>query len=214
MKHLANSIIAIAWFLSPPLTHAQGTAYLSNLGQPSAGTEPVGTDSWIAQQFGTGNNPGGYLLDSVQLLMTPATGSPSGFTVELYSHRAGSLLPGDRLGLLTGPDPAAGGTFSYSGSGLVLLPTTAYFLVVSAATPISDGAYFWSYGSTSSADSNDNWKLLTPQWSTADGVNWQRHVNEYLQLGLDATAVPEPSSWILLALGLAGFGLWRNPSRR
>ena len=127
MKHLANSIIAIAWFLSPPLTHAQGTAYLSNLGQPSAGTEPVGTDSWIAQQFGTGNNPGGYLLDSVQLLMTPATGSPSGFTVELYSHRAGSLLPGDRLGLLTGPDPAAGGTFSYSGSGLVLLPTTAYF---------------------------------------------------------------------------------------
>jgi hypothetical protein len=215
MSYFAKILVAVAALSVGQQAHAQGTTYLSNLGQPSAGTAFLGSDSWIAQNFGTGTNPGGYILDSVELLMAPAAGNPSGFSLALYSPRSDDgRFPGESLGNLTGPDPAAGGTFSYSGAGFVLAAHTPYFLVLSATTPIADGAYSWSLADSSSSDANDGWRVLTFQWSTVDGVNWDRHPGDYFQFAVNATAVPEPSAWLLVALGLAGLGCWRNPLRR
>jgi hypothetical protein len=81
-----NGMIALAVGLSGPQTgEAQGTTYLSNLGGTSSGSTAVGSDSWLAVSFHTGNNPGGYFLDSFQLGINDETGTPSGFTVMLYS---------------------------------------------------------------------------------------------------------------------------------
>lgn len=121
--------------------------FVSSLGQPSTGSASVGSDSLLAAPFGTGNNPGGYELDSVQLAMTPASGSPNGFTVMVYSASVfASVLPESSLGTLTGSsDPVTGGFFTYTASSFMLAPNTPYFIVLNAATSVANGAYAWSF---------------------------------------------------------------------
>ena len=198
------------------MAHAQGTTYLSNLGQVSAGRFMVGSDFWIAQNFHTGTNAGGYSLKSVQLPTLPAVGNPSGFAVLVYSQSSiNGIFPGSILGGLTGPDPTAGGTFNYNTGGLWLAPNEAFFLVATAATPTATGAFPWSFASSFfGAESSEGWGLSGFRWSSADGVNWNRVVGAtFFQFAMIATAVPEPSSWLLLLLGLAGWRLWRSPSK-
>ena len=90
MKNKTISLIAFAGLFVAQLGHAQGTmadaqgtTYLSNLGQVSSGSLVLGSDAWIAQSFYTGTSPDGYYLNSVQLLTVPAVGSPSGFAVSV-----------------------------------------------------------------------------------------------------------------------------------
>src|ERR1700689_5374241 len=120
-KIIFSGIIVLTVILfAPQISIAQGTmTYLSNLGQPSSGSEPVGSDAWLAMGFGTGNNASGYLLNSIQLGMTDASGSPSGFTVMLYakSGNPAAVLPGSSLGTLDGSlSPTTSGTYIYTPS--------------------------------------------------------------------------------------------------
>jgi len=110
------SVLALA-LLAPQAAQSQGTMYVSSLGQPSTGSVAVGSDSWQAEFFATGKNPGGYLLNSIQLAMAPASGAPSLFTVTLYSAQAGPIadLPGSSLGILNGSsDPVTSGLYNYT----------------------------------------------------------------------------------------------------
>src|SRR6266568_9370764 len=104
--------------LLPAIARAQGILYVSNLGQAQTGSAAIGSNSWIAQMFITGKSSGGYVLNSVQLLMNAASQTPSGFSVSLYSKTGDPhsfRIPGDSpqssLGALSGPDPALGGVF-------------------------------------------------------------------------------------------------------
>ena len=93
-KTIISSILASVFaLLSPETLPAHGTTYLSNLNQPSVGSLAVGSNSWVASIFVVGNNPGGYILNSVELALSNATGDPSGLKAMIYvSARAASLL--------------------------------------------------------------------------------------------------------------------------
>jgi hypothetical protein len=72
--------------LPSQLAQAQGTmTYVSNLDQSSVGSVAVGSNSWLTEVFRVGTNPGGYVLNSIQLAMTDAVGSPGGFQV-CFTH--------------------------------------------------------------------------------------------------------------------------------
>ena len=77
-------VVLAAGFLSPKISRAQGTTYISNLGQSSSTSAAVGSDEWLALGFSTGNNSSGYQLNSIQLEMANAIGNPTGFAVMLY----------------------------------------------------------------------------------------------------------------------------------
>ena len=183
---------------------AQGTIYLSNLGETPVGSGAVGSDSWLAQPFVTGTNSTGYVLNSVQLLMNAATGSPSGFTASIYSFSGNG--PGINLGSLSGSNPSAGGLFSFISSGVTLSRSTYYFVVVTATSPVAQGAYQWS-----AADSfgrffvapGDPWMIPDSFLTSADGSNWTAIPRmDIFQFAIDANAnaVPEPGvSGFLLA---------------
>ena len=117
--------------LARQVAPAQGSiTYLSNLAQPSAGSFAVGSDSWQATIFHTGYNIGGYVLDSIQLALTPAAGDPNSFAVLLYSSIPGSgrvNSPGSELGSLDGPlNPVPGGVFTYTpASNLIFSPRSS-----------------------------------------------------------------------------------------
>ena len=194
----------------PQITPAQGTIYLSDLGQPSTGSHAVGSDSWLAAGIHTGTNSGGYVLNAIQLGMTGASGTPSGFTVMFYEavrYASGALYPGSSLGTLAGStDPVTGGVFTYTASDLTLSPGTYYFVVLTAGTAVTDGAYEWNE-SAYPPSSSGGWDAYQAVFYSLDGVplSWQPIPStvsrSIAQFAIDATPVPEPG-----VLGLFGFG--------
>src|ERR1035441_5227776 len=100
-KTIVSGIIASVFgLLAPQILQAQGTTYLSNLEQSSASRFAAGSDSLLAATFETGTNAGGYVINSIQLAMSNASGNPSGFQVMLYRGAGGGGTPGTLLGTL------------------------------------------------------------------------------------------------------------------
>ena len=205
---------------APQITAAQGTTYLTNLGQASNGSLAVGNDGWLAIPFLTGNNSSGYSLDSVQLAMTDASGNPSDFTVML-DVAFNLISPGSSLGTLNGSlNPATGGIYTYTpDSNITLLAGRQYFIVLTAGTAVGTGAYDLSTAGKSSYNRIGNWaegNFAGGTLSTSiDGQNWNEAEIIFPQFAIYATPVPEPSTEMLLSFGgilLLGFGRWKAKS--
>jgi hypothetical protein len=205
-------IVCLAVAVSvPQITQAQGTmTYLSNLGQPSTGGLPVGSDSWLAAAFITGPKAAGYSLDSIQLAMTDASGNPSDFTVMLCSNGPIAFAPGPVLGTLSGSlSPVSSGIYTYTpASNLTLSPGNRYFIVITAGTAVADGAYEWSLAGAPPYDPSSGWVEVGGVFTSSNGSSWPLPTDGYFQFAIAATAVPEPSMLGLLALG--GFFLVRH----
>jgi hypothetical protein len=206
-------VVAVA-LLAPTIVQAQGTTYLSNLGQLSIGSHAVASDSWLAADFFTGNNADGYMLNSVQLGMTDASGNPNGFTIMIYANsNPDTILPGSSLGTLSGSaDPVTAGTYTYAPvSNLTLSPNADYFIVLTAETAVANGAYDWSRTDTDSYNPNGGWSGERGIFFTSsNGLNWNLS-SPYAQYAINATPIPEPSSLSLLgALALPAFLFFRR----
>jgi hypothetical protein len=210
MKKSTPAIFVIICLSLPLLVQAQGTLYVSNLGQPSSGSAPVASDQWLADVFGTGTNSGGYELNSIQLLMNAASNSPSGFTVSIFNDNGPGGVPGSSLGSLSGSaNPSAAGIYTYTASGLNLQPSTRYMLVLWATTPLTSGSYNWSVPYPSGSSSIESWRIYGAYSSSDNGLSWGE-TRWILQYGIYATAVPEPSALALAGLGVLSLSFWRR----
>jgi hypothetical protein len=219
-KIIINCVITFALeLLALQIAQAQGTVYVSNLSQASTSSVAVGSNSWQAVLFEAGTNSGGYVLNSVQLEMTGASNNPSGFTVMVYSAVFTSgVFPGNSLGILTGSlNPITGGIYTYTPvSGLTLSPGTTYFVVLTAATAIANGAYTWSSTSTgiySSYNPIGGWIGGSPAIYSSNGSSWTPISGAYPQFAVSATAIPEPGVLSLFALGGVGFRWHRRKAK-
>src|SRR5665213_666416 len=216
-KTIIINAIALAFgLLTPQFGQAQGIVYLSNLGQPSAGSQTVGSNSWLATDFHTGTNAGGYLLNSIQLALTDGSGNPSGFRVMLYANdgNPSGAFPGSSLGSLAGSlNPLAGGVYAFTDDpNIMLSAATYYFIVLAAGTAIGNGAYNWStanVGSSSSYNPSGGWINGGPVMYSNNGLSWGSVSGAFPQYAIDATATPEPGVLSLFGLGSLGF-LWQR----
>ncbi len=204
MKEVILCLALVIELVRPQVLSAQGTLYLSSLGSASTTNTIVANDSWRAADFRTGTNSLGYTLNSIQLLMAPASGNPSGFSVMLYG--SGSV-PGSYLATLNGPDPSAGGVFTYAASSLTLAPATYYYVVVTSGTSVSTGAYKWNITNVGPTVS-DGWRP-GGFFGSSDGTSWIPSRPNPFQFAVEATAIPEPSISAMIALGLAVLSFWR-----
>ena len=195
----------VVGLLTQRVTQAQGTlTYLSNLGQPSSGSDIVGSNSWLFTTFRVGTNPNGYVLNSIQLEMTDASGTPSGFTVMLYgqaNNPFGGFI-GSSLGTLSGStNPSTAGIYTYTDdSNLILSPHATYYIVLTAGTAVANGAYDWSLAGANSYNPSDGWNSLGGDLQTSsNGSSWSSPASYDPQYAINATAIPEPSpSWLVL----------------
>jgi hypothetical protein len=174
--------------------NAQGTTFVSNLGDSPVGNRSIGSDSWWGQDFKTGTNSLGYNLHSIDILMNSSAGNPNGFSLSLELSFSHSLL-----GNLTGPEPTTAAVHSFFGGGMHLEPATRYFLVATATSSTNEGSYNWSYASQ--ATPINDW-VMNSRYHSSDGVHWlidDRSTS--FQFAINATAIPEPSSLALLCCG-------------
>jgi hypothetical protein len=202
-------IILVVGLCAPQIAMSQGSVtFLSNLEQTSTGSAAVGSDSWLAATFFTGGNAGGYLLNSVQLSMSDGSGSPSDFTVMIYSANIGvGINPGSSVGTLTGSaNPATGGNYTYSTPSLLTLSSgTPYFIVITSGTAVANGAYDWSLSGIDSYNPAGGWGVIngvsSGVYQSGNGTSWTSLSATYPQFAIDATAAPEPGVIGLFALG-------------
>ena len=212
MKYLiiGGIIVLVIGLFVPQIVQAQGTTYLSNLGQPSTSSLPVGSDYWLAAFFGTGNNAGGYLLNSVQLGMTDAIGNPSDFTVMIYDVGGiGEGVPESSLVTLSGSaNPTTSGIYTYTDDSNIILSPGSYFIVVTAGTTVANGAYSWS--ESAYPPSINDWGVGNGVLHSSNGISgWTSDPSPYpysgiAQFAINATAVPEPGVSGLLGLSALG----------
>lgn len=198
-RTLLISTVVVAGLIALSAIRAQGILRVSNQEQAATGSMDIGSDSWLAQNFGTGTNPNGYILNSVQILMGAPSGNPTSFSVHLYARSGND--PGTSLGSLTGPEPTNGGILTYTTPGIVLSPSTLYFVVATAASPVAQGAYNWSASAGPSGLSSDGWGINGWYTHSSDGLSWQMSRQYTFQMAVYASVVPEPSAWALFCIG-------------
>src|SRR5262245_25257351 len=128
IKTEITRIVLAGWLISAALcqtsTQAQSTAFVSNLeqaGYSSGFCTPTITNS---QQFKTGNNAEGYILESVQMPVFTSSSGPGDFVVSI--HNDGGNAAGSQIAVLSGPNPVTDlATNSYTPSEtIVLAPNT------------------------------------------------------------------------------------------
>jgi hypothetical protein len=212
MKMQMLTIILSAELFVTYIVHAQGTLYVSNLNGTPIGSASIASDAWIAQEFSTGDDSSSYTLNSIQLLTDAASGTPSGFTVSLYTSVNG--VPGNDFDDLVGSNPLSGGIFTYTASDLTLSSLSEYFVVLTAATSQTQGSYTWSAVSSGSTG-NDRWEIPPVYFTSDDGSSWaQGPRGDVFQMAITATAVPEAPIPLLLGFGIAGIIFLQGCSKR
>jgi hypothetical protein len=212
-----NGILVLAVTLSAPqFVQAQGTTYVSSLGETTVGSLSVGSDSWLAIFFSTGGFQAKYSLNSVQLNMADATGNPNAFTVTLYSaiNTHGAIFPDTSLGTLNGSlSPVSNGIYTYTAaSSIDLFQNSAYFIVLTSGTTVANGAYDLNITSTYPPSTGGGWGGDLLSSHSSDGVNWNYIGGNHALFAITATPIPEPPAEVLLGLGgilLLGFGRWK-----
>jgi hypothetical protein len=207
---ISGIIVGALGLLASQALQAQETMYLSNLEQPSVGSLAVGSNSWVAAIFVVGQNPGAYVLNSVELAMNDAVGSPGGLQVMIYrSGPGGYTPPAIYVGTLEGSlDPVSAGFYTFTPSApITFSPGGGYSIVLTSGTAVADGAYEWSYGAANSYNPSGGWFTLpggvSGAWISSNGSipSWVRNGSAFPQFAIEATAVPEPGVLSLIILG-------------
>lgn len=195
---------------------AQAVPLVSNLDATPEGAVEVTPGAGAAWAFQLGST---YTIDSVSLKIIPTggIGSLDDLSVELYTS-ASNTLPPDSSPVTTFVPDQAHALFAYD-SLAVAGPDDAVFNFVSGNNFVAADTWYWIVASTSTG--SYDWSFsselgsgnLFYGYSTSDGgSSWTTIMDGGpFQASVSGTAaVPEPSTYALLALGLISFFVLRR----
>jgi len=206
--HIGGFMLFLFEFAAATVASAQGTLFVSSLGSTNPIFVGLGANYWMAQPFVTGPTNQISTLNSVQLTML-VTGTSSGTNLQVSVYNNNGGVPGSSLAPLTGTDPTSSGNVTYTASGVLLAPSTTYWILVSAGlTQFGFPTFLAGASQTTNYVSSAGWALGAPMFST-DLAGWQAAPYFSAQVGIRAT-VPEPSAFVLMGFGLATLVIWRR----
>lgn len=191
--------VAAAFVYSP----SNAVALVDNMAQPTRDVTTIDTRLWAAQSFMTDTDA--HWLNGIDILAGRRVGDPVQYAA-LYSDGA------------SGPNTLLS-TFSIAiGSGslavtsllpavqVVLAPATAYWLVIGAS---GVGSLGWAYAEGNAYSGSGSFGAYG--YSNDLGVSWNAFgTDNPYQMAVDVSAVPEPSTWALLATGLLALSFRRR----
>ena len=233
-KTLSVGLIALACLVVP----ARAEVVLSNLTESGVDYAPLSSGLWFGVSFVTNNQA--WTLTSATLSFDTAENTSGNLFVNLYSNATNS--PGSSLGTLSGSDnPASAGQYTYTTNGINLDPSTTYWLVAGVSS--GSGVYRWLY--TDPTTSTGVWSIPstntyaynetgvgttgyrpteglgttgyrpTEGLGTSGSSTWSSHPGTPQLFSIEATAVPEPSTYAMALAGLAcgGYSVFRRRKR-
>lgn len=191
--------VAAAFAYSP----SYAVVLISNMAQPTRDATKIDASLWAAQSFTT--DADAHRLNGIDILAGRRAGDPVQFAA-LYSDGAG------------GPDTLLS-TFSIAiGSGslavttllpavqLLLAPSTAYWLVIGAS---GVGSVGWAYAEGNAYSGTGSFGAYA--YSDNLGATWSAFgIENPYQMAVDVAAVPEPSAWAMLVVGLLAVSCRRS----
>ena len=177
-----------------------GASVVSNLANSSSGNVLIGADGIeYAQAFNTGNVAGGYDLQFIVVSMNDVSGTPASLEVALFSDNSG--LPGNELALLSGSvSPGTPGEYTYTpDTTFTLNSDTTYHTVLRAPGSGLDDFFRWRATNDFSETGAPGWSLAN-QFSTSNdnGANWNSFPTLALLMEVNASPIPEPSTYAVL----------------
>ncbi|MBI3414239.1 MAG: hypothetical protein HY043_02785 [Verrucomicrobia bacterium] len=209
MKTLAQSryVVSLAVALSFVASAHGQVLIVDNLAasRSISSSASVFDTQWEANKFVTDSHS--YRLKSVSLLMDSASIPANSFQVEVRSDAG--RQPGEVLAILSGSsNPKIADIYSYFTTSRVILgPDTPYWIVASVRT--GNGEYSWNFASDQSfvgVGQLGGWSE-----SINGGATWSdEEVAFPSQFSVVGEIVPEPSSCVLIVLGLAAIGFQKS----
>jgi len=206
------ALAAIACVLVVPTLRAD--TYVTNLADTTTSyfsMNSTGQPDWVASQFTTDASATSFTLSSVPIYIYDTVSPGSPFSVQVFSNVAGA--PGSALGTLSGNSaPPIAGTYTYTATGISLNSSTSYWVV---AELTGGSTYRWA--STTDA-ATGTWTIVPDVLISSDsGTVWTAPLTSpgSMQYDVVAEAVPEPSTYAMLGLGIpAMLGAMRLRQRR
>lgn len=196
---------ALALTLAAPALKGQAV-FADNLGQTSIATVQT-LNNFTGTQFTTDASAASFVLTNVTLKITAVLATGGTFVVKIYSNSAGK--PSVSLGTLSGSTPTTSGNFAYTTGGINLSASTPYWVVIEGT-----GVGQYQQSATSSPTVTGGWSISSGSaFSSDSGVSWVNSdaFGYRTQVSLSATAVPEPSTYAVLAGALSlGYVAWRR----
>ena len=180
------------------------TEMVSNLANADRGLINSSCDVTNVQKQADAFTTGATASFLNSITIKTAVGTGTGFSLALYSDNAS--LPGTLIETLSGSvSPTTASAFTYTASGLTTLnANTTYFWV--AAGSVSGDNFVLQFTADATQSSPAAWTISDNFASSYDGTNWTpRSGGNTPQFAINATAVPEPSTYAAIA-GVAALG--------
>jgi len=201
MKNFALKLSVMA-LLTAAGVHAGAASLYDNLGSVQEGADPILSFGPLANSFTTGAD-GGLLSGIAALLKNDSAAIVGDLRVSLHADSANG--PGTELlslGVLSsaGVSTDAFGRYSFTPSApFALAANTTYWVEIEAASP---NAVEWAWSGDLTAPGVAGQSTYSGIYGLSpNGLAYQMAVT---------TAVPEPASALLLALGLGAFTVLRR----
>ena len=215
---LVAAILAVA--INSVAQHASAAVVFGNLGangaDPLAASTNAGiSDStWLMHGFTVGSPDN--ILQTVRLGL--ADNDSTTARVQIYQN-SGGVPFGSPLGTQTATVSSVAPSFqTFNFGNLALTTGSSYWVVVSA--PDASSLFNWSFndnGDFPGTQNTSGWTPLSPvtKISTDAGLNWANSGSNR-PAAISITAVPEPSTYAMAAVGFAAAGLarWRRRMTR
>jgi|GEM_PF-1876926 len=191
-----------------------GTPIANQIGIRNAETNPADPyDYSIAMSFTTGDTLSTLNHITIASAIATLEGNQD-FVFSLYATDVNSRPTGSALVSLSHPDlsvlPTYTNTVFTPTSPFSLQANTTYSIVIE---PPATGVNVAGFTIT---NESDGYTFVNPGWSFGtldyriDAGEWQPYNTVRLMADIDVTAVPEPSTWLLLGMSLGGVLLLRR----
>ena len=210
-KRFATAAMALA------ASCAQADVLVSNLAQPERAFSELTSQFWAAQSFTTDGSVHSLLSIDAMLGASALRGDDTEYVAELHASGPGiigSLLSTFSLG--SSPSGAPTSISLLPTSGVSLAAGTTYWLVMGERHGSLDTEYLgWSYAEGNASIGPGT--LGAFGYSTDGGMSWSASTfdtpNPFRLAVNVASPVPEPSSMVLMALGLVALLAMRRSHR-